>query len=353
MARGPGLTGAQLSVRDPGQQGAAARRGRGAGLRAAILGYMIKQYGWRELQILPHTLAVRDYAIALPTDSPLKEPINRALLKVIHRPDWKEVVQRYVGAIDEVHWREMAEALRSETKLSSTVICGLVHLRLAPHSGIAAALHDIPGANYRDHLGGGRCMRSFGRFWRRRRYCLGRCFGSAGAPRRSQPLPGRDRPSRTRSSPNGRRATSTGSRAVAAFPRPSGLDDPPTGPALDYEPIGSLAGTMRVQGRRRRFRRVRRAAEVGGARQARARRSFRSSSAASLRWSTSTASAGRDQVHRPAARRHFPRQGAELVRSGDQGAQSRPQASRRQDRRRPSLRRLRHDLSISPTICPR
>jgi polar amino acid transport system substrate-binding protein len=64
----------------------------------AILGYMIKEYGWRDLEILPHTLAVRDYAIAIRPDSPLKEQINRALLKVIHRPDWKELVQRYVGS---------------------------------------------------------------------------------------------------------------------------------------------------------------------------------------------------------------------------------------------------------------
>ena len=68
----------------------------------AILGYMIKEYGWREVQLLPHTVAVSDYAIALPTESSLKESVNRALLKVIHRPDWKEVVQRHVGAVDQV-----------------------------------------------------------------------------------------------------------------------------------------------------------------------------------------------------------------------------------------------------------
>jgi ABC-type amino acid transport substrate-binding protein len=68
----------------------------------AILGHMIKEYGWRELQVLPHTLAVREYAIAVPTDSPLKEPINRALLKVVYGPAWKDVVQRYVGATDPV-----------------------------------------------------------------------------------------------------------------------------------------------------------------------------------------------------------------------------------------------------------
>jgi polar amino acid transport system substrate-binding protein len=67
-----------------------------------ILGHLIAEYGWRELQVLPHTLAVRDYAIALPTDSPLRKSINRALLKIVQGPDWKELVKRYVGATDQV-----------------------------------------------------------------------------------------------------------------------------------------------------------------------------------------------------------------------------------------------------------
>ncbi len=67
----------------------------------AILGYMIKEYGWRELQILPHTLAVSEYAIALPSDSPIREAINRSLLKIMHRADWKDFLQRYVGTADQ------------------------------------------------------------------------------------------------------------------------------------------------------------------------------------------------------------------------------------------------------------
>jgi polar amino acid transport system substrate-binding protein len=67
-----------------------------------ILGHMITEYGWRELHVLPHTLAVRDYAIALPTDSPRKEPINRALLKIVQGPDWKDLVRRYVGTTDQM-----------------------------------------------------------------------------------------------------------------------------------------------------------------------------------------------------------------------------------------------------------
>jgi len=67
----------------------------------AILGYMVKEYGWRNMQILPHTLAVNDYAIAMPTDSPLKESVNRALLKVVQGPRWREIVQRYFGTNDQ------------------------------------------------------------------------------------------------------------------------------------------------------------------------------------------------------------------------------------------------------------
>jgi polar amino acid transport system substrate-binding protein len=46
----------------------------------AILDYMIKDYGWKELAVLPHTPLVEDYAIVLPTGSELREPMNRALL---------------------------------------------------------------------------------------------------------------------------------------------------------------------------------------------------------------------------------------------------------------------------------
>lgn len=68
----------------------------------AILGYMIKEYGWNELRVLPHTLAVREYAIALPNDSPIKKSINLALLKVVHGPAWKDIIQRYLGETGQI-----------------------------------------------------------------------------------------------------------------------------------------------------------------------------------------------------------------------------------------------------------
>ncbi len=62
-----------------------------------VLGHMIRQYSWSDINILPNNLAVHEYSIALPADSPIKKSLNRALLKVIHRPDWQGVVDRYIG----------------------------------------------------------------------------------------------------------------------------------------------------------------------------------------------------------------------------------------------------------------
>jgi polar amino acid transport system substrate-binding protein len=45
----------------------------------AILEYMIKDYGWKGLAVLPQTLLVEDYALVFPSGSPLREPVNHAL----------------------------------------------------------------------------------------------------------------------------------------------------------------------------------------------------------------------------------------------------------------------------------
>lgn len=63
----------------------------------AILGHMIREYSWTNLHILPQTLAVRDYALAFPVGSTLKEEVNRAVLKVTQDASWEALVQRYVG----------------------------------------------------------------------------------------------------------------------------------------------------------------------------------------------------------------------------------------------------------------
>jgi hypothetical protein len=40
----------------------------------AVLGHTIKEYAWREIELLPHTLLRYNYAIALPHGSLLREP---------------------------------------------------------------------------------------------------------------------------------------------------------------------------------------------------------------------------------------------------------------------------------------
>jgi hypothetical protein len=59
---------------------------------------LTKDYGWKELSVLPQTLLVEDYALVLPSSSPLREPLSRALLHLIHSPAWKATGQRYSEA---------------------------------------------------------------------------------------------------------------------------------------------------------------------------------------------------------------------------------------------------------------
>jgi ABC-type amino acid transport substrate-binding protein len=35
--------------------------------------------------------------LALPAGSPLREPLNRALLEIVESPDWSRRVERYIG----------------------------------------------------------------------------------------------------------------------------------------------------------------------------------------------------------------------------------------------------------------
>ncbi len=65
---------------------------------APLLRYMVSQEGYRdELTVLPQVIRPQNYAIALPPDSPLREPINRSLLEMLESTRWAEIVQRYLG----------------------------------------------------------------------------------------------------------------------------------------------------------------------------------------------------------------------------------------------------------------
>ncbi len=62
-----------------------------------LLKYLIGQRPSQPLQVLPGEFDRQSYAIALPTGSPLREPLNRALLKFLNSPKWTDITYRYLG----------------------------------------------------------------------------------------------------------------------------------------------------------------------------------------------------------------------------------------------------------------
>jgi len=50
------------------------------------------------LRILPDTLERQDYGIALPEGSPLREELNRAILRRITSAPWRDTLTRYLGS---------------------------------------------------------------------------------------------------------------------------------------------------------------------------------------------------------------------------------------------------------------
>jgi len=64
---------------------------------APLLRYLANTEMRGQVWVLPVTFERQDYAIALPSGSPLREPVNRALLKRIGQPAWQETLYRYLG----------------------------------------------------------------------------------------------------------------------------------------------------------------------------------------------------------------------------------------------------------------
>ena len=64
---------------------------------APILRYQTYQKHSGEAFVLPSTFERQSYAFALPSNSPLREPINQVLLRKISTPSWDEVLESYFG----------------------------------------------------------------------------------------------------------------------------------------------------------------------------------------------------------------------------------------------------------------
>ncbi len=64
---------------------------------APILRYLCLSRFRGDLKVLEATFEKQDYAIALRGGSPLREPLNRALLEAVTSPKWDVILQRYLG----------------------------------------------------------------------------------------------------------------------------------------------------------------------------------------------------------------------------------------------------------------
>ena len=63
---------------------------------APILRYLVV-HDYPKLHVLPATFERQDYAIAMPSDSPLREQVSRAVLRVISKRSWDETLADYLG----------------------------------------------------------------------------------------------------------------------------------------------------------------------------------------------------------------------------------------------------------------
>lgn len=64
---------------------------------AALLKYMANREFAESIQVLPLTFNAQEYAIALPSDSTLRKPLNEALLRFRASDSWDELIVRYLG----------------------------------------------------------------------------------------------------------------------------------------------------------------------------------------------------------------------------------------------------------------
>lgn len=64
---------------------------------APILKYVVRERYRGRVQVLPGTFRRQDYGIALPDGSPLRERLNKALLRRIQKPTWEALIRRFLG----------------------------------------------------------------------------------------------------------------------------------------------------------------------------------------------------------------------------------------------------------------
>ena len=64
----------------------------------AILKYLVRTHFPTRLQVLPETFDHYYVSMAVPPDSPLREPLNRAMLQFMATDKWLKFVEKYLGS---------------------------------------------------------------------------------------------------------------------------------------------------------------------------------------------------------------------------------------------------------------
>ena len=62
-----------------------------------MLRYLAGTETQNRVRVLPELIDTESYGFAIPSASPLREPLNRALLEVVDRPEWDDILRRYLG----------------------------------------------------------------------------------------------------------------------------------------------------------------------------------------------------------------------------------------------------------------
>jgi len=65
---------------------------------APLLHHLARGASGRSIAVLPEQFERQDYAFAIPQGSPLREPINRALLETTASREWSDILRRYLGS---------------------------------------------------------------------------------------------------------------------------------------------------------------------------------------------------------------------------------------------------------------
>ena len=63
----------------------------------ATLKYLVHKDYREELTVLSQTFNPKFFALPLPPESPLRRPLNKAILEVMEMPAWKQILISYIG----------------------------------------------------------------------------------------------------------------------------------------------------------------------------------------------------------------------------------------------------------------